>query len=41
MPAMVMGVGNYSSKEFCKFTIPQYFIRLLFLTAGALIVFPM
>lgn len=41
MPAMVMGVGNYSSKEFCKFTIPQYFIRLLFLTAGALSVFPM
>ena len=41
MPAMVMGVGNYSSKEFCKFTSPQYFIRLLFLTAGALIVFPM
>ena len=41
MQAMVMGVGNYSSKEFCKFTIPQYFIRLLFLTAGALIVFPM
>lgn len=41
MPAMVMGFGNYSSKEFCKFTIPQYFIRLLFLTAGALIVFPM
>ncbi len=41
MPAMVMGVGNYSSREFCKFTIPQYFIRLLFLTAGALIVFPM
>lgn len=41
MPAMVMGVGNYSSKEFCKFTIPQYFIRLLALTAGALLVFPM
>lgn len=41
MPAMVMGVGNYSSMEFCKFTVPQYFIRLLALTAGALIVFPM
>ena len=41
MPAMVMGVGNYSIWEFCKFTVPQYFIRLLFLTAGALIMFPM
>lgn len=41
MPAMVMGVGNYNIKEFWKFTIPQYFIRLLALTAGALIMFPM
>ena len=41
MPAMVMGVGDYNIKEFWKFTIPQYFIRLLALTAGALIVFPM
>lgn len=41
MPAMVMGVGNYSIWEFCKFTVPQYFIRLLALTAGALIIFPM
>ena len=41
MPAMVMGVGNYNIWEFCKFTVPQYFIRLLALTAGALIMFPM
>ena len=41
MPAMVMGDGDYNIKEFWKFTIPQYFIRLLALTAGALIVFPM
>ena len=41
MPAMVMGVGNYNIWEFCKFTVPQYFIRLLALTAGALIIFPM
>lgn len=40
MPAMVMGVGKYNILEFWKFTIPQYFIRLLALTAGALIVFP-
>lgn len=41
MPAMVMGVGNYKLSEFWKFTIPQYFIRLLALTAGALLMFPM
>ena len=41
MPAMVMGMGNYTLKEFWKFTIPQYFIRLLFLTVGALLMFPM
>lgn len=41
MPAMVMGIGNYKPMEFWKFTIPQYFIRLLALTAGALIMFPM
>lgn len=41
MPAMVMGVGNYKISEFWKFTIPQYFIRLLALTAGSLLVFPM
>lgn len=40
MPAMVMGVGNYKLSEFWKFTIPQYVIRLLFLTAGALLMFP-
>ncbi len=40
MPAMIMGVGNYKISEFWKFTIPQYFIRLLALTAGALIMFP-
>ena len=40
LPAMCMGLGNYTMKEFWKFTIPQYFIRLLPLTAGALQLFP-
>ena len=40
LPAMCMGLGNYTMKEFWKFTIPQYFIRLLALTAGALLLFP-
>jgi len=41
MPAMILGAGKYSAKEFWKFTIPQYFIRLLALTVGSLILFPM
>lgn len=41
LPAMVMGVGDYKITEFWKFTIPQYFIRLLALTCGALLMFPM
>jgi di/tricarboxylate transporter len=41
MPAMVMGIGKYKLIEFWKYTIPMYFIRLLALTAGALLMFPM
>jgi di/tricarboxylate transporter len=41
MPAMVMGIGKYNLIEFWKYTIPMYFIRLLALTAGALLLFPM
>ena len=40
MPAMIMGMGKYKLTEFWKFTIPQYFIRLLAITAGALLMFP-
>lgn len=40
MPALIMGTGKYTMIEFWKFTVPQYFIRLLALTAGALILFP-
>lgn len=40
MPALIMGTGKYTIGEFWKFTIPQYFIRLLALTAGALLLFP-
>ncbi|ORI01667.1 membrane transport protein [Mammaliicoccus sciuri] len=40
LPAMILGYGKYTAKEFWKFTIPQYFIRLLFLTAGSLLMFP-
>lgn len=41
MPAMILGTGKYTGMEFWKFTIPQYFIRLIFLTAGAILMFPM
>ena len=41
MPAMIMGAGDYKITEFWKFTIPQYFIRLLALTVGAALIFPM
>ncbi len=40
MPAMVMGAGNYNIKQFWRFTVPMYFIRLAALTGGALLMFP-
>lgn len=41
MPAMIMGIGKYKLTEFWRFTVPMYFIRLLALSAGALLMFPM
>ena len=41
MPAMIMGMGNYKLSEFWKFTVPMYFIRLLALTVGCVVMFPM
>lgn len=41
MPAMVMGVGKYNIIQFWKFTIPQYFIRLIALTVGSVLIFPL
>lgn len=40
LPAMAMGTGKYNLKEFWTFTIPQYIIRLLALTAACLLMFP-
>ena len=39
--ANVCFAWSLQMKEFWKFTIPQYFIRLLFLTVGAVLIFPM
>lgn len=41
LPAMVMGMGKYTLVDFWKFTVPMYFIRLLALAAGCVIMFPM
>lgn len=41
MPAMVMGIGKYKLTEFWKYTVPMYFIRLIALTVGAVLIFPM
>ncbi|WP_085832411.1 SLC13 family permease [Clostridium merdae] len=41
MPAMIMGIGKYKLTEFWRFTVPMYFIRLLALSGGALLMFPM
>jgi len=41
MPALIMGMGDYKLPEFWKFTVPMYLIRIIFLSIGAVIVFPM
>lgn len=41
LPALIMGMGNYTLVEFWKFSIPMYIVKILFLTAGAVIAFPM
>jgi len=41
MPALIMGMGDYTLPEFWKFTVPMYFIRIFFVTLGAILVFPM
>jgi di/tricarboxylate transporter len=41
LPAMIYGIGNYTMKEFWKFTIPMYFVRILALSAAACLLFPM
>jgi di/tricarboxylate transporter len=41
MPAMIMGMGKYKLPEFWIFSIPMYFIRIIALCIGAVIMFPM
>jgi hypothetical protein len=41
MPAIIFGLGKYKLPQFWAFTIPMYFIRILALCLGAMIIFPM
>ncbi|GAA2227558.1 SLC13 family permease [Promicromonospora sukumoe] len=40
LPAMIFGMGRYKLTEFWKFTVPMYLIRILVLSAGAVLIFP-
>ena len=41
MPAMILGMGNYKLPEFWKFSVPMYLIRIVALTVGSVVVFPL
>jgi di/tricarboxylate transporter len=41
MPALIYGMGKYKLVQFWKFSIPMYFIRILAMCLGAIIMFPM
>lgn len=41
LPALILGMGNYKLTEFWKFSIPMYFVRIIFLALGAVVVFPL
>ncbi|MGT2799922.1 SLC13 family permease [Streptococcus marmotae] len=41
MPAMILGMGNYKLPEFWKYSVPMYLIRIIALTAGSVIMFPL
>ncbi len=41
MPALIYGMGKYKLPQFWKFTVPMYFIRILAVCLGAVIMFPM
>lgn len=41
LPAMILGMGKYKLSQFFKFSVPMYFIQLIALTIGAVLLFPM
>ncbi|TDQ41097.1 SLC13 family permease [Aureibacillus halotolerans] len=40
MPAMILGMGNYKLSHFWLFSIPMYFVRIVLLVIGAMLMFP-
>ena len=40
MPAMILGMGKYKLPQFWLFSVPMYLIRILVLSIGAMIMFP-
>ncbi|EHJ56228.1 hypothetical protein HMPREF9318_00810 [Streptococcus urinalis FB127-CNA-2] len=41
MPAMILGMGKYKLPEFWLYSFPMYLIRLIFLTVGSVLIFPL
>lgn len=41
LPALILGMGKYSMKEFWVYSIPMYLFKIVALSAGAVIAFPM
>lgn len=41
LPAMILGMGKYSMQEFWAFSVPMYIVKIVALSAGAVIAFPM
>lgn len=41
MPAMILGMGKYKLPEFWKYSVPMYLVRIVALTVGAVVVFPL
>lgn len=41
LPALILGMGNYTMVEFWKYSVPMYIVKIVALALGASIAFPM
>ena len=41
LPAIALGMGNYTLGEFWKFTVPMYILKIIAMSAGAVLLFPL
>ena len=41
LPALILGMGNYTMGEFWKYSVPMYLVKIVMLAAGASVVFSM